>query len=270
MAFNPHPSHLKREDEKKIKPMEEEFGRIDGPNGRLAYRKLDGSGPTVVWLGGFRSDMKGTKAEALAAWAAQNRRAFLRFDYSGHGESDGDFRSGTISAWLADARAAIERLTAGPLIVVGSSMGGWIAALAIPVLKNRIAGAVFIAPAPDFTEELVWKALTDGERAAILRDREYVEKSQYSSEPNIITRALIEDGRKHLILGGAIEVECPVRIIQGMADPDVPWRHALKFANLLRSQNVELLLIKSGDHRLSKPHEIARILNAVSSVQLGS
>lgn len=246
--------------------MREETGTIDGPNGRLAFRRIAGEGPAIVWLGGFRSDMTGTKAEALALWAARSGRAFLRFDYSGHGASEGRFEDGTISAWLADALAAVDRLTRGKLILVGSSMGGWIAAQAALRLKERLAGLVFIAPAPDFTEALIWDQMTGPERDQILRDGRFVEHSPYSDEPTIITRALIEDGRKHLVLGGPISLSCPVRILQGMADPDVPWRHALKFAECLSTDDLELTLIKAGDHRLSKPHEIGKIIEAIGSI----
>lgn len=246
--------------------MAETPGFFDGPNGRLAWRRLDGLGPTVVWLGGFKSDMTGTKAGALSHWAAGEGRSFLRFDYSGHGASGGHFVDGTISAWLEDSLAAIDRLTEGPLILVGSSMGGWIAALAALKRPERIAGLVFIAPAPDFTEDLVWNTMTGPERDEILRNGRLIEASQYSDDPTIITRALIEDGRKHLILGGPIDIHCPVRILQGMADPDVPWRHAVKFAECLSTVDLELTLIKSGDHRLSKPHEIAKIIASVAEV----
>ena len=246
--------------------MKEETGMIDGPNGRIAYRRIAGDGPCVVWFGGFKSDMTGTKAEELARWASAAGRAYLRFDYSGHGASEGRFEDGTISAWLADALAAVDMLTSGPLIPVGSSMGGWIAALAALRLQERLAGIVFIAPAPDFTEELMWNQMTGPERDAILKEGRLIEHSQYSEEPTIITRALIDDGRKHLILGGPVAIACPVRIIQGMADPDVPWRHALKFAERLSGDDVELTMIKSGDHRLSKPHEIRRIIETVAAL----
>ena len=246
--------------------MKEETGMIDGPNGRIAYRRIAGDGPCVVWFGGFKSDMTGTKAEELARWAIAAGRAYMRFDYSGHGASEGRFEDGTISAWLADALAAVDTLTSGPLIPVGSSMGGWIAALAALRLQERLAGIVFIAPAPDFTEELMWNQMTGPERDAILKEGRLIEHSQYSDEPTIITRALIDDGRKHLILGGPVAIACPVRIIQGMADPDVPWRHALKFAERLSGDDVELTMIKSGDHRLSKPHEIRRIIETVAAL----
>ena len=246
--------------------MREEFRTIGGPNGRIAYRRTDGAEPAVVWLGGFKSDMTGTKAEALAGWAAAVGRACLRFDYSGHGASDGCFEDGTISAWLDDALAAIDILTMGPLILVGSSMGGWIAALAAMRRPNRVSGLVFIAPAPDFTELLIWNQMTGPERDRLLRDGRLVEASPYSDEPTTITRALIEDGRRHLILGGEIAINCPVRILQGMADPDVPWRHALRFAECLQTADLEMMLIKSGDHRLSKPDEIEKIIATVASI----
>lgn len=247
-----------------------ETGYLDGPNSRLAFRRIEGSGPTVVWLGGFKSDMTGTKAEALAAWAADARRAFLRFDYSGHGASEGRFEDGTISSWLSDALIAIDALTKGPLILVGSSMGGWIAALVALRRKERLSGAVFIAPAPDFTEALIWDLMTGPERDEVMQKGRLVEHSPYSAEPTIITRALIEDGRRHLILDGPIDIACPVRILQGMADPDVPWKHAVKFAERLLSDDLELTLLKSGDHRLSKPDEIAKIIAAVLAVSNAS
>ncbi len=250
--------------------MIEELGTIEGPNGRLAFRRIEGSGPTVVWFGGFKSDMTGTKAEALAAWAAGARRALLRFDYSGHGASEGRFEDGNISSWLSDALTAIDALTKGPLILVGSSMGGWIAALVALRRKERLSGAVFIAPAPDFTETLIWNQMTGPERDEVMQKGRLVEHSPYSAEPTIITRALIEDGRQHLILGGQIEITCPVRILQGMADPDVPWKHAVKFAERLLSDDLEITLLKSGDHRLSKPEEIAKIIDAVLAVSNAS
>jgi pimeloyl-ACP methyl ester carboxylesterase len=245
----------------------EEQGLVDGPNGRLAFRRLAGRGPGLVWFGGFKSDMIGTKAEHLSRWAAEKGRAFLRFDYSGHGASDGRFEDGTISAWLADAVTAFDRLTAGPQILLGSSMGGWIAALLALRRPERVAGAVFIAPAPDFTEALLWDQLTGPERDQILTKGRLVEHSPYSPEPSIITRALIEDGRRHLILGGPIAIKAPVRIVQGMADPDVPWRHALAFAERIESEDVGIILVKSGDHRLSKADELAKIVEAVGSLQ---
>ena len=244
----------------------EEKGKIDGPNGRLSFRRIAGGAPSLVWLGGFRSDMSGTKAEALANWAAGAGKAFLRFDYSGHGESEGDFVDGTISNWLEDARAAIETLTSGPLILVGSSMGGWIAALIALAMRERMAGLVFIAPAPDFTEELIWNSMNRAAQEELMLEGRLFEESPYSDEPTIITRKLIEDGRNHLILGGTIAISCPVRILQGMADNEVSWRHALRFADRLATNDLEMTLIKAGDHRLSKPHEIKRIIASIESL----
>ena len=244
----------------------EQAGFLDGPNGRLAYRAAPGAGPGVVWLGGFRSDMTGTKAEHLARWTAAAGRAFLRFDYSGHGASEGRFEELVLSNWLDDALAVFDRLTAGPQLLVGSSMGGWIAALLALARLERTAGALFIAPAPDFTEALMWNRMTGPERDEILKHGRLVECSDYSPEPTVITRALIEDGRKHLLLDGPIGIRCPVRIVQGMADPDVPWRHALAFAECLETDDLEVTLIKAGDHRLSKPHELARIVAALKSL----
>lgn len=244
----------------------EEAGFLDGPNGRLAWRAATGSGPGVIWLGGFRSDMTGTKAEHLARWAAVAGRAFLRFDYSGHGASEGRFEDLVLSDWLEDSLAVFDRLTSGPQFLVGSSMGGWIAALLALARPDRTAGALFIAPAPDFTETLIWDQMTGPERDEILKHGRLIEHSQYSPEPSVITRALIEDGRKHLILNAPIAVHCPVRIVQGMADPDVPWRHALAFAECLETDDLEMTLIKAGDHRLSKPHELARIVTALETL----
>lgn len=232
---------------------------LDGPHGRIAYRREFGDGPGLVWLGGFKSDMTGTKAAFLADWARRRGRAFLRFDYSGHGESDGPFEDGGISAWLADALAAFDALTEGPQILIGSSMGGWIAALLAPQRSARVAGIVFIAPAPDFTEELIWRDMDEAARARLMREGRVEAPSDYSDEPTIITRTLIEDGRRHLILGGPIAIRCPVRILQGMADPDVPWRHALRLAEAIEGGDLELTLVKAGDHRLSSPADLDRL-----------
>ena len=235
---------------------------------RLAYCRVDGPGPGIVWLGGFRSDMNGTKAQAVDAWAARNGRACLRFDYFGHGASSGEFTDGTISRWRDDALAILDGLTKGPQILVGSSMGGWLALLAARARPERIAGLLLIAPAVDFAEALLWNSLDADVRRQIIEKGEWLRPSQYDPDPYPITRALFEDGRKHLLLGKQLALSCPARIVQGMADPDVPWTHALKVLDVLGA-DTELTLVKSGDHRLSKPAEIALIQRTLSAM-LGS
>jgi len=236
---------------------------IDGPRGRIAYRRRDAAKderrPGVVWLGGFRSDMLGSKAAALDAWAAETGRAFLRFDYSGHGESDGAFEDGSIGEWADDALAAFDALTAGPQILVGSSMGGWIAALLAKQRPERLAAIVFIAPAPDFTEALMWPALTEAQRETIMAAGRLETPSAYAEEPQVITRKLIEDGRRRLVMTGCVPIRVPVRILQGMKDEDVPWRHAVRFAEQIESDDVVLTLVKNGDHRLSGPADLERL-----------
>ena len=219
---------------------------------RLAYRRVDGPGPGIVWLGGFRSDMEGTKAQAVDAWAARNGRACLRFDYFGHGASSGDFADGTISRWRDDALAILDGLTKGPQILVGSSMGGWIAMLVARVRPERVAGLLLVAPATDFTEVLMWQQMPQEAWRAILEQGVWTYKSEDDGESIPITRALIEDGRKNLILGETTVLSCPVRILQGMDDPDVPWGHAMKLAGAIEG-DVTITLVKRGDHRLSAP-----------------
>lgn len=237
---------------------------------RIAVRARGGDAPGLFWLGGFKSDMTGTKAVALEAWAAEHGRACVRFDYSGHGESGGRFADGTISSWLEDAVAVFTRFCRGPQVVIGSSMGGWMALLLARELARRpceasLAGMVLIAPAPDFTEELMWKGFSPEIRQQIETEGQWLRPSDYG-EPYPITRALIEDGRKHLLLGGAINVGCPVRILQGARDPDVPWQHAFALAHRLPAEDVVLTMIQDGDHRLSRPQDIARILAAVGEM----
>lgn len=236
-----------------------------------AYRRIEGRVPGLVWLGGYRSDMLGTKAEALGKWAAANDHGFLRFDYSGHGESGGVFAEGTISKWLDESVAVLRRLTQGPQVLVGSSMGGWIALRLIEELRKggegaRIAGLVLLAPAPDFTFDLIEPSLTAGQRQELEEKGYFEEQSEYSSEPNIYTRALLEDGRENRVLTGPIDTHCPVHILQGMADPDVPHEHALKLAALLPADDLTLSLIPGGDHRLSRPQDIALLLRTVEEV----
>jgi pimeloyl-ACP methyl ester carboxylesterase len=246
--------------------MSETSGFLARPDGeRLAWRRTAGAGPTVVWLGGYRSDMTGTKAQALADWAQAAGRAYLRFDYYAHGESSGDIARGTITRWRDDALAAVDELTDGPLLLVGSSMGGWIACLAAMARADRVAAMTLIAPAPDFTEKLVAPRLTDEARSAIAATGVWREPSPYG-DPNPITRELLEDGARWSILPGPVPIEVPVRVLQGGEDPDVPWPHALELAQGLNSRDVVFTLIKDGDHRLSRPQDIARLLAAVAEL----
>jgi len=239
----------------------------------IAVRMREGKAPGVFWLGGLKSDMKGTKAAALDEWAGKTGRACLRFDYSGHGESGGAFTDGTIGRWLEDSIAAFEAFAKGPQVVVGSSMGGWIALLLARELRRRaasgaklqgsIAGMVLIAPAADFTEELMWKKFPPGVKRQIETLGSWQRPSDYSEEPYVITRGLIEDGRKHLVLGDLIETGCPVRILQGVQDADVPWQHAMELSARLARDDVVMTLVKDGDHRLSRPEDIERLIAAV-------
>jgi pimeloyl-ACP methyl ester carboxylesterase len=238
---------------------------------RIAVRARAGGGPGLFWLSGFNSDMQGTKALALDAWAAEHQRACVRFDYSGHGESGGAFVDGTIGRWLEESVAVFEQFCTGPQVVIGSSMGGWMALLLAREMARRpaslmsLAGLVLIAPAPDFTEELMWKGFSSEIRNEIETKGVWLRPSQYG-EPYPITRALIEEGRNHLLLGSAIDVGCPVRILQGAQDPDVPWRHAFALAHRLPSDDVVLTVVRDGDHRLSRPQDIARMIAAVAEM----
>ncbi len=241
------------------------------PDGtRIAYRRLaarDGDGrPGIVFLSGFASDMTGTKGTALATWAQERGRALLRFDYSGHDQSSGAFRDGTVGRWTADALAALDRLTAGPQILVGSSMGGWIMLLAALARPDRIAGLVGIAAAPDFTEDLIWAAMPPETRARLLAEGVIQQPSQYQDAPLEISRALIEDGRRHLVLHGPIDIRCTVRLLHGMADPDVLWQTSIRLAEQLAGENVTVMLIKDGDHRLSREEDLQRIFAAVDEI----
>ncbi len=241
----------------------------DGAGGRsIAVRVRNGANPGIFWLGGFKSDMKGTKAEALDRWAETQGRACTRFDYSGHGESDGEFTQGTIGRWLEESVTVFTQFCRRPQIVIGSSMGGWLALLLARALKERkdappIAGMVLIAPAVDFTEELMWKKFPKAIKQEIETKGVWVRPSEYSEDGYPITKGLIEDGRKHLLLGGLIETGCPVRILQGVQDADVPWQHAVELVSRFARDDVVLTLIKDGDHRLSRPEDIERLLAAV-------
>jgi pimeloyl-ACP methyl ester carboxylesterase len=305
---------------------------------RIAVRMRVGGSPGLFWLGGFKSDMAGTKAVALDDWASAQGRACVRFDYSGHGESGGDFAAGTIGRWLEESVAVFERFAGGPTVLIGSSMGGWLALLLARELKQRatspgsplpwgevglrsnpgdgvrpiespkpphpnplpssgrsrpsstgcgergrvpgvatalaatapaktagsLAGLVLIAPAVDFTEELMWKKFSAEVRQQIEAQGSWQRPSQYSEAPYPITRGLIEEGRRHLLLGGLIETGCPVRILQGVQDPDVPWQHAVELSSRLARDDVVLTLVKDGDHRLSRPEDIERLIAAVA------
>ncbi len=237
----------------------------------IAVRQHSGAGAGLFWLSGYKSDMKGTKAAALARWAEEAGRAIVRFDYSGHGESGGVFTEGTIGRWLADALAVFEACCRGPQILIGSSMGGWLALLMARALRQRqyngpasVAGLVLIAPAVDFTEELMWKRFPPAIKRELEETGVWARPSDYSPEPYLVTRQLIEEGRNHLLLGGMIETGCPVRILQGVEDPDVPWRHAVELVSRLASDDVVLTLVKDGDHRLARPEDIERLIRAVA------
>ncbi len=247
--------------------------RVPAPAGdhSLAALRVEGGPPTVVWLGGFRSDMRGTKAERLSAQAAREGFGFLRFDYSGHGESGGRFEDGTISSWTEDARHAIDTLApAGPLILVGSSMGAWIALrLAMAAAGSspgRVAGLVLLAPAPDFTSRLLEPRLSEAQRAEIAEKGFLAEPSPYDPRPTVYTRALIEDGKAASVMTGPIRTGCPVHIIQGMEDPDVPHAHALELLTFLPGEGVALTLVPGGDHRLSREEDLLRMERAVAQM----
>jgi pimeloyl-ACP methyl ester carboxylesterase len=245
------------------------FLTMDSPGKpTIAVRTREGKGPGLFWLGGFKSDMKGTKAEVLDNWAESVGRACVRFDYSGHGESGGKFTEGTVGRWLEESLAVYLRFAQGPQVVIGSSMGAWLALLLARALSERkdvapIAGMVLIAPAVDFTEELMWKQFSDATKREIEQKGVWMRPSEYDEGPYPITRELIEDGRKHLLLGGLIETRCPVHVLQGVQDPDVPWRHAVELVSRFSRDDVVLTLIKDGDHRLSRPEDIERLIAAV-------
>ena len=251
-----------------------DFLKVDGVS--IAFRRrlpnpAKAVRPGIVWLGGFKSDMKSTKAERLDDFAGREGRACLRFDYSGHGESGGRFEDGTISRWVSESLAMIRSQTSGPQILVGSSMGGWIALLVARAMgpeeaSRRIAGLVLIAPAVDFTEVLMWDKMGADTRREIVEKGVWMRQSAYAPEPYPITRALIEDGRRNLLLGGMIEAHAPVHILQGGKDPDVPWQHAMTLVEHLAGDCVTVTLIKDGDHRLSREQDIALLLAAVGTV----
>jgi pimeloyl-ACP methyl ester carboxylesterase len=244
----------------------ERVGRMDRGDGiELAWSMLEWKGPCVVFLPGFNSDMAGSKATALRDWCAREGRAMLRLDYSGHGVSGGAFRDGSIGRWMSDALLLIDRLVAGQMLLVGSSMGGWIGLLIGLRRKEKVVGLVGIAAAPDFTELLMWNGMTEAEQRALMASGMREVPSQYG-DPYVITRGLIEDGRTHLVLGGAIALACPIRLLQGQLDEDVPWAHALMLAERVDSTDVQVTLIKDGDHRLSRESDIALLCRTVAAL----
>ncbi len=241
-------------------------GRQDRGDGvDLAFERLAGVGPTVVFLHGFGSSMAGEKSEALAAWCAANGRAMLRFDASGHGASGGRFEDGTIGRWLDDALAIIDHQSEAKLLLVGSSMGGWLALLAALARPDRVMGIVGIAAAPDFTEDLMWAAAAPVERRALM-ELGHVDTPSPYGPPLRITRALIEDGRAHLLLRRPIPLRLPVRLLHGQLDPDVPWETALRLAERIEGNDVCVTLIKDGDHRLSRPPDLALLCRTVAAL----
>ena len=251
--------------------MEDEPIRIEVDGISIAVRHRPGLAPGLVWLGGYRSDMKGTKAEALDAWANERGIACTRHDYSGHGESGGAFEKGTISLWLKESLAIFRRFTAGKQVLVGSSMGAWIALRMVQELQkagegNRAAGLLLLAPAPDFTMELVEPELTEAQREALDTQGYFEEPSQYSAEPYIYTKALIDDGRQNRVLEGIIDTHCPVHILQGMADADVPYAHAMRLVEHLPADDVTLSFVRDGDHRLSRPQDIDLMLRVAEAL----
>lgn len=248
-------------------PAHESLSHLDVQGRRIAVKTLPAqtgsTGPGLFWLGGFMSDMAGSKAEHLALLAAEAGLANVRFDYSGHGESGGAFEDGTISRWLEEALAVFEVTTSGPQIVIGSSMGGWLGLLLARALKargdERLHALVLIAPAPDFTEDLMWAQFPETVRNEITTAGRFLKPSAYGDTPYTITRDLIEDGRKNRLLGAPLAVGCPVRILQGAQDEDVPWQHALRLVTCLAEDDVVFSLIKDGDHRLSRPEDLERL-----------
>lgn len=241
------------------------LSRADGAT--IAYRRLAGKNPGVVFLHGYHSDMEGGKALALEACCAERGQAFLRFDMFGHGRSSGAVAAGTIGRWAEDAVAVLDTLTAGPQVLVGSSLGGWIALLAALERPGRVAGLVGVAAAPDFTEDLMWAQFSFEQRRTLMERGELLLDNAYEPEsPWRVARGLIEDGRNHLLLRDAINIGCPVRLIHGQRDPDVPWQTALAIADRLATEAVEVVLVKDGDHRLSRAVDLARMVRVVAGL----
>ncbi|WP_294265245.1 alpha/beta hydrolase [uncultured Sphingomonas sp.] len=229
---------------------------------RIAFRVTDGEGPTIVFLAGYASDMSGTKALALEAWAKANGRAFVRFDYRGCGESEGAFEDYTLADWRDDALLVVDQVAKGPVVLVGSSMGGWIALLVAKARPDRVAALVGIAPAPDFTD---W-GFSQADKMTLLTDGRLEKPSPYSDQPTVTTRAFWTAGEANRLMHGTIPLRVPVRIVQGMRDPDVPWERAARLAQLIEGDDVQCWLVKDGDHRLSREQDVAMIVRAVEEV----
>ena len=243
--------------------------KADGLN--IAFQKRDGVNPGLVWLGGYRSDMGGTKAAHIDNFAERTGRAFLRHDYSGHGQSEGSVHDGTITQWVRQSLAVFRAHSTGPQVLIGSSMGGWIALRMIEELgktsaRDQIAGLVLIAPAPDFTIDLIEPNLTDAHRRDLAEKGYFEEGSDYLTEPNRFSQAFLDDGRANRVMDGIIETHCPVHILQGMQDSDVPYHHALKLAAHFPKDCLTMSLIPDGDHRLSRPQDLAMLEAAIEAV----
>ena len=240
------------------------FSASDGQT--IAYHVIEGKTPGVMFLGGLMSDMSGTKAIALESLCRAAGRAFVRFDYLGHGESSGRFIEGTIGRWHADTLTVLDEIARGPQILVGSSMGGWQMLLAARARPERIVGLIGVAAAPDFTEDLMWDQFDDATKARIQTDGILHLPSEYEDTPYPVSLALIEDGRNHLLLRSPLEVNCPLHLIHGMADRDVPWQTALRIAEAVSSEDVSVTLIKAGGHRLSAAADLAHLSSVVSGM----
>ncbi len=244
------------------------LARADGAS--IAYHRTAGRTPGVVFLHGLQSDMTGGKATALEAYCQAAGYAFVRFDAFGHGRSSGEFARGTLGRWAADAVAVLDSLTEGPQVLVGSSMGGWAALLAALERPDRVAGLVGIAAAPDFTEDLMWAQMSEAQRHNLLARGELHLPNPYEpARPTVVSRRLIEDGRNRLLLRGPVNLACPVRLLHAQRDRDVPWQTALRLADCLATDDVEVLLVKDGDHRLSRDHDLARITRTVGELLAG-
>ena len=241
---------------------------FDAPHGsRIAYHQTEGEGVTLVFFGGFKSDMEGSKATALESHCAAQGYGYLRFDYSGHGQSSGKFEDGTIGQWGVDAIYAFDQLTDGPQVLVGSSMGGWLALLVARERAERVRGLVGLAAAPDFTEDLIWNVMDETQRTELMSAGQVLEPNDYAPcEPYVITKKLIEDGRRHLLLREPLNITLPVRLIQGMKDADVPWQTALQIQDVLVGDDVEIQFVKAGDHRLSEAADLERLTHTLGAL----